>query len=64
MGAAALIGIEDKVGTLAEGYRADLLVLSGDPLQQVQAWGQIEQVITGGVMASPEQWMAKVPSGD
>ncbi|MFT5585820.1 MAG: imidazolonepropionase-like amidohydrolase [Cognaticolwellia sp.] len=60
---AALIGIDDQVGTLAEGYRADLLVLSGDPLQDVRAWGEIEWVVSGGVVASPAEWMARVPVG-
>lgn len=61
---AALIGIEDHVGTIAPGYRADLLVLSADPLQDVRAWGEIEGVVSGGVLASPAEWMAGVPKRD
>ncbi len=38
---AELLGISDRVGTVAEGKQADLLVLDGDPLNDI---GNIEKV--------------------
>jgi imidazolonepropionase-like amidohydrolase len=45
--AAECIGADD-VGTLQPGKRADFLVLGADPLDDVQATRQLEQVFIGG----------------
>ena len=34
--AAEIIGLEDQKGRLQEGYDADLLLILGDPLQQIK----------------------------
>jgi imidazolonepropionase-like amidohydrolase len=44
---AALLGLDD-VGLIREGYAADLLVLDGDPLDDVDAWRELEHVIRDG----------------
>jgi len=45
---ARLIGIEDEVGTVEPGKLADLLILSGDPLDDIENIRQIEWVIQRG----------------
>ncbi|MEM6291140.1 MAG: amidohydrolase family protein [Myxococcota bacterium] len=48
-GAAALLGVED-VGTLAEGQRADVVIIDGDPLRDVALLEAPLGVIKGGVI--------------
>jgi imidazolonepropionase-like amidohydrolase len=57
--AAWVAGIEDQVGTLEPGKAADVLVVDGDPLTDLQALSHIRLVIHAGVIirragATPE----------
>ena len=45
--AADLLGLSDA-GRIAEGYRADLLVLDSNPLEDVTAWQSPERVVSLG----------------
>lgn len=45
--AADLLALDD-VGRVAEGYRADLVVLDGDPLADVTAWQRPRAVVADG----------------
>ena len=45
--AADLLGLGD-VGRVAEGYRADLVVLDSDPTEDIEAWREPEAVFAGG----------------
>jgi imidazolonepropionase-like amidohydrolase len=45
--AADLLGLDDA-GLVAEGYRADLVVLPADPSEDATAWQDVEHVIAGG----------------
>jgi imidazolonepropionase-like amidohydrolase len=45
---AECIGIQDKVGTLAEGKTADIIALQGDPLQEIEAVKKVCFVMKGG----------------
>ena len=45
--AAALLGLDD-VGRVAEGYRADLVVLNADPTEDVSAWRDPDAVFAAG----------------
>ncbi len=45
--AADLLGLDD-VGRVAEGYRADLVVLDADPNEEVAAWSEPASVYLGG----------------
>ena len=46
--AAELLGIEDEVGYVREGYAADLLVLDGSPLEDAANWKERKLVVNGG----------------
>ncbi len=45
---AECIGIQDKVGTLAEGKTADIIALQGDPLQEIEAVKRVCFIMKGG----------------
>ena len=51
--AAELMGLQDELGTIAPGKRADLVVLDGDPLEFDDYERRIEQVWKDGVRAVP-----------
>jgi len=50
VGNAEFFGLDDEIGTIAEGKRADLLLLSKNPLVDVSAYDTIEYVILGGAV--------------
>ena len=54
---ARMMGIEDVVGTVEVGKRADLIVVRGDPLESISALGNLEWVIKDGEAHSPAAWM-------
>ena len=49
-GAAALLGIQDHVGTIGAGMAADFLLLDGDPLADIRHTRRIAVVVKGGVL--------------
>ena len=54
---ARMMGIEDLVGTVEVGKRADLIVVRGDPLADISALGRLEWVIRDGELRRPADWM-------
>ena len=48
LGAAEFLGIADDYGTIEPGKRADMVLLSEDPLRSVDALSQIQGVFLGG----------------
>jgi imidazolonepropionase-like amidohydrolase len=50
--AAQVCNLGDEIGTLGPGKRADILVLEGDPLRDVQALTRIRWVLRDGVVIS------------
>lgn len=46
--AAQAIGLGDRIGTLKEGYEADLIALDGDPLRDITAVRRVVFVMRGG----------------
>ena len=51
--AAELMGLQDELGTIEPGKRADLVVIDGDPLEFAGYEDRIEQVWKDGVRAVP-----------
>lgn len=47
-GAAEMLGLEDELGTVEPGKRADLVVVDGDPLRFADLAQRIELVIKDG----------------
>jgi imidazolonepropionase-like amidohydrolase len=55
---ATMLGMEAEIGTVEVGKRADLLVVSGDPLEDVGALGHPVWVIRAGEVRTPQGWMS------
>jgi enamidase len=51
-GNAELLGIDERLGTVTAGKIADLLVVDGNPLQDVTAIGKVDRVLLGGRVAT------------
>ena len=51
--AAASLGLGDEIGTVAEGYAADLVGVDGDPIQDVRALGEVRLVVKAGRIHRP-----------
>jgi imidazolonepropionase-like amidohydrolase len=49
-GAAELLGMQDKVGTIESGKMADIVAVSGDPLADVTVLERVDFVMKGGVV--------------
>jgi imidazolonepropionase-like amidohydrolase len=54
---ARVMGLDKELGTVEVGKRADLIILKGNPLEDIQNTRNVEYVITNGVMYSAaELW--------
>ena len=51
--AAESLGLGDEIGTVAEGYAADLVVVDGNPAEDVRALGSVRLVVKGGRVRRP-----------
>ena len=51
--AAELMGLQDELGKIAPGYRADLVVVAGDPFDFATLPDRITQVWTDGAKVVP-----------
>ena len=58
-GAAALLGIQDRVGTIAPGMAADFLLLDGDPLADIRNTRKIAVVVKDGVVIGARELGAR-----
>jgi imidazolonepropionase-like amidohydrolase len=47
---AKLLGWEGRIGALEPGYLADVIAVSGDPLQDISAVQNVSFVMKGGVV--------------
>jgi imidazolonepropionase-like amidohydrolase len=48
--AADLLGLSDKVGTIAPGKSADIIAVSGDPLTDVSVYKDVRFVMARGTV--------------
>lgn len=55
--AAEMLGIVGEVGTVEVGKCADLLIVSGNPLEDLSAMKSIAWTVRAGVARTPEEWM-------
>jgi imidazolonepropionase-like amidohydrolase len=54
-GAAASLGLGDRIGSIAPGFEADLIALDGDPLEDITAVRRVVFVMRGGrIYRSPD----------
>jgi imidazolonepropionase-like amidohydrolase len=53
-GNAELLGVSEEIGTLEPGKKADLVVLDGNPIQDLKNGEKVEAVIQGGRVLTPE----------
>ena len=51
--AAESLGLGEEIGTVAEGYAADLVVVDGDPTADVRALGDVRLVVKAGRIHRP-----------
>jgi imidazolonepropionase-like amidohydrolase len=56
---AEMVGLGEEVGTVEVGKKADMLILEGDPLEDLGALRSIRWTIKEGVARSPEEWMRR-----
>ena len=54
---AEMIGFSKELGTVEIGKKADMVILAGDPLEDLRALRAIRWTIKDGVAHSPEEWM-------
>ncbi|TVP74881.1 MAG: amidohydrolase [Gemmatimonadales bacterium] len=50
---ARALGMEDEIGRIEPGLRADLVVVSGNPLEDIRATRNVTRVVSGGVLHDP-----------
>ena len=56
---AHVMGLDKELGTIETGKRADLILISGDPLQDIHNTRNVEYVITNGTMYhTAELWQS------
>ncbi len=56
---AEMLGLQNEVGSVEVGKRADLVVTRDDPTADVSALRTIQWVVQDGVARTPAEWMAR-----
>ena len=60
--AAQALALDDRVGTLEVGKRADCIVLEADPLADIRALRQVRAVIRDGVQVARDGYVVAAPA--
>ena len=55
--AAEMLGLSDQIGAIKVGLQADLLVVEGNPLEDISTLHRPIWVMRDGELRSPEGWM-------
>jgi imidazolonepropionase-like amidohydrolase len=55
---ATMLGLEQEIGTVTVGKRADLVIVRDDPLEDLRALRTVQWTIKDGVAHSPSEWMS------
>jgi imidazolonepropionase-like amidohydrolase len=63
-GAAALLGLQDRVGAIDAGMAADFLLLDGDPLADIRNTRRITLVVKDGVVVGTRDSGSGIDDGD
>ena len=58
--AAETLGLEGRVGTVAAGQIADLVILDADPLADIANLAKVHRTIRGGVVFDPVDLMKSI----
>lgn len=56
---ARLLGSQDKIGTVVAGHRADFLILTADPVQDIHNLEDIETIVRAGRPVSHQEVLAR-----
>lgn len=54
---AKMLGLENEIGSIREGLRADLLIVEGNPLDNIQTLHSPVWVVRKGELRTPQNWM-------
>jgi len=57
---AEAVGMENEIGQVKEGFKANLLLLSDNPLSNIQNLQKIEKVILGGKVLNLEKILEEI----
>jgi len=60
---ARMMGLPPETGTLQVGAPADLVLLNGNPLEDLRTLITPELVVSNGIGKSPEEWLAPLHEG-
>ena len=63
LGAAKVLRKADELGSITAGKRADVLVLTNDPLVDIHATRSIDTVIKDGVAYAPQPLLERAVAG-
>ena len=54
---AKMLGLEDEIGVIEVGFRADLLIVQGNPLEEIQRLHKPVWVVRNGELRTANAWM-------
>jgi len=55
--AAKMLALSDEIGTVEVGKQADLVIVRGNPLEDLRALRNVAWTVKGGIARSPSEWM-------